>query len=383
MKEYLDTLKRILETGVEKTDRTGVGTVSLPFNYSSFNTGYGQMFPALTTKRLAWKSVIGELLGFIRGADNAAEFRELGCNVWNANANDPGSETSPNAWLRNPNRRGEDDLGRIYGVQWRRWEDVKITKSETEGNARMRAQGYVKVGQYFEKPGEPMTIVWRREIDQLRDAINTIIKQPDSRRIIISAWNPADMSNMALPPCHVLQHFICVPLDESERFAAYLVGEKNTAIWNQGTSDDAAEALLKKAREQFTGNNKPTHEYLDSVGAPKHRLDIVVYQRSADYILGSPFNIASYAAMINIVARITNTAPGELHYLTGDTHVYSNHRDAAREQLSRRPQVELPRLLIDPALKTLEDFETAIPQNFRLFNYLNLGPLKNPTPMAV
>ena len=165
MQNYHDLLADVLENGTWQANRTGIDAISMPGAMLKFDLAQG--FPAITSKRLAWKAVRGELIGFLRGIDNAAGFRALGCNVWNQNANEN------TAWLANPHRRGEDDLGRVYGVQWRHWrcEDG-------------------------------------REIDQVMQALRTIHDNPQDRRIIINAWRPDEFEQMALPPCHVLYQFI-------------------------------------------------------------------------------------------------------------------------------------------------------------------------------
>lgn len=380
MHEYLKVMRELADSP-RKANRTGIDTLSKTFNHSEFRLDFGRYLPLVTTKHLYTKGVLGELLGFIRGADNAAEFRDLGCNVWNANANKQNPPDKPrNKWLDNPNRKGEDDLGRIYGVQWRQWKDTKLTHS---GEGDFLADfGYDKVGQFFKKGEDKMTIVWHREVDQLANVISEIQNNPNSRRMIISAWNPSDMENMALPPCHVLQHYLCEELNVEQRLDAHIVRAENNAIWNGQSREQPRRDVIAHVKN-IGGEENLTHDKLDQLGAPKHKLNLIMYQRSADYMLGSPFNIASYAMMINMMARMTGTVPGDFHYLTGDTHLYDNHLLATREQLRRKPIGECPRFLIDPALQTLEDFENAKPENFRVFNYHSHGKLNHETPMAL
>lgn len=380
MHAYLKVMRELVDAP-RKENRTGIDTLSRVFNHTEFKLDHGRYLPLVTTKHLATKGVLGELLGFIRGADNAQTFRELGCNVWNDNANKQNPPDQPqNKWLASPFRKGEDDLGRIYGVQWRNWRDTRLTKS---GEGDFLAElGYERVGQFFKKGEDKMTIVWHREIDQLANVVNEIRNNPNSRRMIISAWNPADMEGMALPPCHVLQHYICEELSLVERLEAHIVKSENNAVWNNQSREQPRRDVMDHIKN-LGGMDVLTHEHLDDLGAPKHSLNLIMYQRSADYMLGSPFNIASYGMMINMMARMTGTSPGSLHYLTGDTHLYTNHLNAAREQLRRTPMGECPRLLMDPRLQTLEDFEKAKPENFRIFNYHNRGKLNHETPMAL
>src|SRR5439155_15585907 len=242
MQQYLDLLQYILDNGVEKSDRTGTGTKSC-FGYQMrFDLQAG--FPLVTTKKLHLKSIIYELLWFLKGETNIAYLREHGVSIWDEWA-DPHGE-----------------LGPVYGKQWRRWE---------------RPDG--------------------RVIDQLGDVIDQIKKNPQSRRLIVSAWNVADLPRMALPPCHLLFQFYVVD----------------------------------------------------------GRLSCQLYQRSADLFLGVPFNIASYALLTMMVAQVTNLEPGDFIHVLGDAHLYQNHLEQVREQLSRQPR-PLPTMRINPAVKDIDEF---------------------------
>lgn len=245
MKQYQDYLREIMANGSWQENRTGIYTLAIPGAMMKFDMADG--FPAVTTKKLAFKQMKGELLGFIRGYDNAADFRELGCTIWDQNANEN------KQWLANPNRNGTDDLGNIYGVQWRRW----------------------FVGDY-----DP-------PLDQLAKAIETIIMDPTSRRILISAWRPDEFELMALHPCHVSYQFI--------------------------------------------------------VGQHERKLHLCMYQRSADSFLGVPFNIASASLLLHIVARLTGYTPGTFTHFLADAHIYSNHMEQCLEILKRDP-MPLPKL---------------------------------------
>lgn len=242
MRQYLDLLKHIMEHGVQKGDRTGTGTRSV-FGYQMrFDLEKG--FPLLTTKKLHLKSIIYELLWFLKGDTNARYLQERGVRIWNEWADPDGN------------------LGHIYGYQWRSWPDY-------DG-------GF---------------------IDQISEAIETIKRDPDSRRIIVSAWNVADIKNMNLPPCHA--------------FFQFYVAEG--------------------------------------------RLSLQLYQRSADTFLGVPFNIASYALLTMMVAQVCGLRPGEFIHTLGDTHIYNNHFEQVAEQLSREPRA-LPRMVLNPEVKNIFDF---------------------------
>lgn len=242
MRTYLDLLQHILDHGCDKTDRTGTGTRSV-FGYQMrFDLSEG--FPLLTTKKLHTRSIVHELLWFLRGETNVRSLQEAGVTIWDEWADE----------------RGE--LGPVYGHQWRHW-------PARDGG----------------------------EIDQIRQLVDAIRRNPDSRRHIVSAWNPADVDRMALPPCHALFQF-------------YVAGG---------------------------------------------RLSCQLYQRSADVFLGVPFNIASYALLTHMVAQVCELTPGEFVHTLGDAHLYANHLDQARLQLTRSP-LPLPKLWLNPAVRDIFAF---------------------------
>jgi thymidylate synthase len=252
MKQYLDLLNRILTEGTQKTDRTGTGTISIFGNQMRFNLEDG--FPLLTTKKLHLKSIIYELLWFLRGDTNIKYLKEHGVSIWDEWADENG------------------DLGPVYGHQWRSWPDY-------DGGT----------------------------IDQIQQVVNQIKNTPDSRRMIVSAWNVAEVNKMALPPCHSLFQFYVAD----------------------------------------------------------GRLSLQLYQRSADTFLGVPFNIASYALLLMMMAQVTGLKAGDFIHTTGDTHLYLNHLDQARLQLTREPKA-LPTMRINPDVKDLLDFQY---EDFQLENY--------------
>jgi thymidylate synthase len=241
-RQYLDLVREVLERGARKTDRTGTGTLSVFGRQLRFRLE--EAFPLLTTKKLHTKSILYELLWFLRGETNIRWLQERGVTIWDEWADDKG------------------ELGPVYGYQWRHWRTP-------DG----------------------------REIDQIKQLIANLKAKPDSRRHIVSAWNPADVDRMALPPCHALFQF-------------YVAGG---------------------------------------------RLSCQMYQRSADLFLGVPFNIASYAALTLMVAQVTGLKPGEFILTLGDAHLYLNHLEQARSQLEREPR-PFPRLRLNPAVRELLDF---------------------------
>ena len=252
MQQYLSLLNRILTEGATKTDRTGTGTMSVFGNQMRFNLADG--FPLLTTKKLHLKSIIYELLWFLRGDTNVHYLQEHGVRIWNEWADENG------------------DLGPVYGHQWRSWPDYN-------GGT----------------------------IDQIQNVLDLIRNHPDSRRMIVSAWNPAEVEQMALPPCHCLFQF-------------------------------------------YVADGK---------------LSLQLYQRSADTFLGVPFNIASYALLLQMMAQVSGLEPGEFIHTTGDTHLYLNHLDQARLQFTRTPR-PLPKMRINPDVKNLFDFHY---EDFQLEGY--------------
>ena len=252
MKQYLDLLDRILTEGVKKEDRTGTGTISVFGNQMRFNLEDG--FPLLTTKKLHLKSIIYELLWFLRGDTNIKYLKDHGVSIWDEWADENG------------------ELGPVYGHQWRSWPD------ENGGT-----------------------------IDQIQNVVNQIKNNPDSRRMIVSAWNVAEVERMALPPCHTMFQF-------------------------------------------YVANG---------------RLSLQLYQRSADTFLGVPFNIAAYALLLQMMAQVTGLKAGDFIHTTGDTHLYLNHLEQAKLQLTRTPR-PLPRMIINPDVKDIFDFKY---EDFQLEGY--------------
>ncbi len=252
MKQYLDLLRRIKEEGTIKTDRTGTGTKSVFGHQMRFNLADG--FPLVTTKKCHLKSIIYELLWFLKGETNIKYLQENGVRIWNEWADENG------------------DLGHVYGYQWRSWPDYK-----------------------------------GGHIDQISQVIEQIKNNPDSRRLLVSAWNVAEVDEMALPPCHLLFQF-------------------------------------------YVADGK---------------LSLQLYQRSADCFLGVPFNIASYSLLLLMVAQVCGLEPGEFVHTTGDTHLYLNHMEQTDLQLTREPR-PLPQMRLNPEVKNIFDFKY---EDFELVNY--------------
>ena len=261
MKQYLELLKKIMDEGVVKGDRTGVGTKSIFGHQMRFNLSEG--FPLLTTKKLHLKSIIYELLWFIKGDTNIKYLNDHGVSIWDEWADENG------------------ELGPVYGAQWRRWKT---------------ADG--------------------REIDQLSELMEQLKNNPNSRRLIISAWNVGEIEKMALPPCHSLFQFYVA----------------------------------------------------------EGRLSCQLYQRSADTFLGVPFNIASYALLTMMIAKVLGLQPGDFVHTLGDTHIYLNHFEQVKEQLGRTPR-SLPKMIIEGDQKSIFDFKY---EDFKLVDYKPYPSIKAP-----
>jgi len=329
MKQYLDLVRQVLDQGTWQDNRTGIRTLSIPGAALKLDLAEG--FPAVTTKKLAFKSAIGELVGFLRGYRNAADFEALGCKVWNANANENA------AWLANPHRTAHGALGPVYGVQWRGWPGYKLIDPDA-ANGRERiedalARGWSRIGT-VDEPGSPARhgVLLGKPIDQLRQCLDTIVSDPASRRILFHAWNPAQLDEMALPPCHLLYQFL--------------------------------------------------------VSRPKREISLVLYVRSNDLGLGTPFNLTEGAALLHLVGRLTGYAPRWFNYFIGDAHVYENHLPMLEEQLRREPYPP-PRLLLADRIPDFavtgqyapEWLEKVEPGDFVLEGYRHHPPLT--APMAV
>ena len=323
MEAYLSLVRSILEAGTWQENRTGVRSISIPGAAMRFDLAKG--FPAITTRRLAFKSAVGELIGFLRGSRSAAEFRALGCKVWDQNANENA------AWLANPYRLGEDWLGEIYGYQWRAWPAYKLLDADRSGQIDdALSRGYRLVAHVRDEGRDK--VLMHKAIDQLRHCLDTIMTNPTNRRILFHAWNVAELEQMALPPCHLLYQLL-----------------PNRA---------------------------------------KRELSLCLYVRSNDVGLGTPFNICEGGVLLSLIARLAGYAPRWFSYFVGDAHIYENHVEMLREQLQREPY-PLPRLAISPRIPAYAEtgryepewLERVEPSDFTLEDYRHHPTLS--APMAV
>lgn len=302
MRQYHQLLQDILDNGEERDDRTGTGTISVFARQLRFDLT--ESFPAITTKKLAWNAVKGELLWFLEGSSDERRLAEIThgtrdgtVTIWTPNALAP-------YWK--PKAQFEGDLGRVYGVQWRRWQKTITTGEELHyddfGNSYRGGSG-TKV----------------QEIDQVKNLIDGLKRDPNGRRHIISAWNVGELGDMALPPCHVMSQF-------------------------------------------YVSNGK---------------LSCHMYQRSVDVFLGLPFNIASYALLTHMIAQVCDLKVDELIISTGDTHIYLDHVEQVKEQLGRQ-EFPLPKLWMNPEVKDIDKFTM---DDIKLVDYQSHGAIK--APMAV
>ena len=323
MKQYQELIATVLEQGSWQENRTGIRTLSVPGAMMRFDLQQG--FPAVTTKKLAFKSVVGELCAFLRASRSAADFRALGCKVWDQNANEN------QQWLDNPYRTGTDDLGPVYGVQWRQWPGYKLLDAAAADQiADALRNGFREVAPLEE--GGVKKVLMYKAIDQLRECLDTIVHNPSSRRILFHGWNPAVLDQVALPACHLLYQFI---------------------------------------------PNATTRE-----------ISLCLYVRSNDIGLGTPFNIAEGAALLHLVGRLTGYTPRWFSYFVGDAHIYENHMEMVQEQLKREP-FPLPQLRIADRVPAFADtgkyepewLEKVEPSDFTLEGYQHHAPLT--APMAV
>lgn len=283
--QYLNLVRDVIEKGVKRDDRTGMGTLSTFGAMARYSLRDGR-FPLLTTKRVFWKGVVEELLWMIRGCTDSKELSKTGVTIWDANGS---REFLDKIRLKD---REVGDLGPIYGFQWRHFGATYVDCHTNYSDGKENTSG----------------------IDQLKEVIETIKKDPNSRRIIMSAWNPTDLKKMALPPCHALCQF-------------------------------------------HVANGE---------------LSCTMYQRSCDLGLGVPFNIASYSLLTCMIAHVCNLKPGDFVHMMADTHVYLNHVDALKEQIARTP-VEFPILHIKRDVKNIDHF---MPDDFEIIGYKPLSAIK-------
>jgi thymidylate synthase len=366
---YQGLLEDILHWGVEKTDRTGTGTISVFGRQIRHKMSEG--FPLLTTKKMAWKTMVTELLWFLRGDTNIKYLVDNGCHIWDGDAYKNYCNAYPNV-EKTFKYEGSDievrkmtkeefinmiktddefakkwgELGPIYGKQWRNW-----TKPWWEESELSIASGGVQGGTYY-KP---------KQIDQIANLISELKTNPESRRLMVSAWNVGELDQMVLPPCHYGFQVYTRELSSQERMDVY-----NKSNWN---------------KDIFPSDVSGWNRLLDTYNIPTRAISLMWNQRSVDTFLGLPFNIASYGLLLEILAKEVNMVPDELIGNLGDVHLYSNHIEQAKEQITRTP-FELPTLWINDLRSDtntiLGDITKWSHEDFKIKDYQSHPSIKAP-----
>lgn len=434
MKQYLDLLRHIRTNGTAKGDRTGTGTLSVFGHQMRFNLADG--FPLVTTKKLHLKSIIHELLWFLKGDTNIRYLKENGVSIWDAwvkegtaeyidlseeeltvsitrklgvekieidagedvtsiiysidkkvatifidaaNFNHLDAQQAP--WLpilrfvashlELPiNRLVAGELGPVYGSQWRSWPDVAFVDHALEDRTveAMKAYGYSILGM----PLEESYVTYKRSIDQISNVIDQLKNNPDSRRMIVSAWNPAQVDDMALPPCHCLFQFYTRQRPWGEVLNDLIDGDLIDEF-EETVGDLRSDARKDPNWIEAAGGGGWRHpdyyklcfEFAEKNGLKTRYLDCQLYQRSVDAPIGLPFNIASYALLTLMVAQVVGMLPGDFVWTGGDCHIYTNQLDGVGVQLTREP-MQLPTMEINPEIKDIFGFTI---DDFKLVNY--------------
>ena len=296
MEQYKKLVREIQEKGTHKGDRTGTGTKSL-FGYQMrFDLSDG--FPLVTIKNTHWKSVVYELLWFLKGDTNVKYLQDNGVRIWNEWADENGN------------------LGPVYGKQWVNWQYLK---------------------EIHHDEGRISNIVVDH-VNQIQGVIDTLKTNPESRRMIVSAWNVGELDSMALAPCHAFFQFYTRPLS---------IWERSDWVKNNGKIDEY---------NRIENHCEDILECLDEMGVPKYELSLQLYQRSADTFLGVPFNIASYSLLLMMIAQCVNMVPRDFVWTGGDVHLYDNHEEQVKEMLKRTPK-SLPTVKLNPEIKNIFDFK--------------------------
>ena len=347
--QYLDLLRDILENGVKKTDRTGTGTLSVFGRQIRHKMSDG--FPLLTTKKMAWKSMVTELIWFLRGDTNIRYLVENNCNIWNGDAYKNYVKFFDSLRYSNPTPLSQEEfvekiktddefaeewgsLGSVYGKQWRRWRG--------------------KDGLIGEKDENGTRIITWNQIDQIQNLINDLKTNPDSRRLMVNAWNVGELDQMVLPPCHYGFQVYTRELSLNDRVLEFAKRDLDPSEFRRGGNYGT---VIPEER---------TLEVLNNHNIPTRAISLSWNQRSVDTFLGLPFNIASYALLLEILGKMVNMVPDELIGNLGDTHLYLNHIDQANEQILREP-MKLPKV---QHLKT-DDFYESLSEELSLFGHLD------------
>ena len=429
-KQYQDLLQTILDYGVEKKDRTGTGTKSI-FGYT-IRHNMSEGFPVLTTKKMAWKTMVTELLWFLRGDTNIKFLVDNNCHIWDGDCYQAYVKKHKHA-IRTEGDRSEiaiqlletqliysqeefinkiktddefakkwGDLGPVYGKQWRRWGRKNVVNYDLENvksSDKVKVMDLIRDGGDYSKYDVKVTYQ-NNSIDQIQNLINDLKTNPDSRRLMVNAWNVGELDSMVLPPCHYGFQVYTRELswyDDLDKIKEIYVNW-SLAKSSGGYAGDIKADTIESANQIFVNgwqNNKdpytgkPLIELECFSSIPKRAISLMWNQRSVDTFLGLPFNIASYALLLEIIAKEVNMIPDELIGNLGDVHLYSNHIEQAREQIGREP-MELPTLKFDGWLGSMtsgqireEGFLNLIqtkilPSHFQIENYKSHPAIKAP-----
>ena len=375
-KKYQELLQDILDNGSTKSDRTGTGTISVFGRQIRHKMSEG--FPVLTTKKMAWKTMVTELLWFLRGDTNIKFLVDNNCHIWDGDAYKAYEKWYDEVAVHSPfgevprmtkesfiKAIGLDDefaekwgqLGPVYGSQWRSWGKKNVINYDLENvksSDKVKVMDLIRDGGDYSKYDVKVTYQ-NNSIDQIQNLINDLKTNPDSRRLMVNAWNVGELDQMVLPPCHYGFQVYTRELSLEER------------------------TQYKKKRDGIARTFAPyTHQMLDGSNIPTRAISLMWNQRSVDTFLGLPFNIASYGLLLTILAKEVNMVPDELIGNLGDVHLYSNHIEQAKEQIGREP-FELPKLGTDYREgeydKNLKDF---VPDDFYLIDYQSHPSIKAP-----
>jgi thymidylate synthase len=330
-KQYTDLLQDILDNGVTKQDRTGTGTISVFGRQIRHKMSDG--FPLLTTKKMPFKTIVTELMWFLRGDTNIKYLVDNNCHIWDGdayknytNSSELRADLSKEEFIHNIKMYPEfaerwGDLGPVYGKQWRNWNTLKWEATDKADPSH---------------PDRPM-LKWKLdEIDQIANLINDLKTNPDSRRLMVNAWNVGELDQMVLPPCHYGFQVYTRELSAKERTA--LGSKGSTRLYDS----------IKEGNYTIIDADTEMHKVCDEIGIPKRAISLSWNQRSVDSFLGLPFNIASYGLLLEIIAKAVNMVPDELIGNLGDTHLYLNHIEQAKEQIGKISWEERKEMLTDP-----------------------------------
>jgi thymidylate synthase len=353
-KQYQDLLQTILDYGVEKKDRTGTGTKSI-FGYT-IRHNMQDGFPVLTTKKMAWKTMVTELLWFLRGDSDIRFLWENNCTIWDGDwykgykttCSEPYTLEEVKQKIKDGNHFFHDSMfymGPIYGKQWRRWENF-----------------------FYDNPDPDSDGFSHYEVDQITNLINDLKTNPDSRRLMVNAWNVGELDQMVLPPCHYGFQVYTRELSFEERYV----------ILKSRTNEDPLKYSRLDNGDYDQHPKEMTTKWMNELNIPTRAISLIWNQRSVDTFLGLPFNIASYGLLLTILAKEVNMVPDQLIGNLGDTHLYLNHIEQAKEQIGREP-FELPTLNQFPTYEgSRPSIESYVVGDFTLKDYQSHPSIKAP-----